>query len=48
MPDKTVQASPAAQGDEVSYSTPQDFGAFVAAETKKWTKVVKDADLKID
>ncbi|WP_427184798.1 Bug family tripartite tricarboxylate transporter substrate binding protein [Bordetella bronchialis] len=48
LEDKAVQASLAAQGDEVLYSSPQDFGRFVQAETRKWTQVVKSADLKID
>jgi len=48
LEDKSVQASLAAQGDEVRYSSPRDFGRFVKAETGKWTQVVKSADLKID
>ena len=28
-------------------NTPQEFGAFVAAETEKWGKVVRDAGIKL-
>ena len=27
--------------------TPSDFGKFLAAETDKWAKVIRDADLKL-
>ena len=46
--DPAVRTALEAQGDEVSYSTPKDFAAFVSAETTKWTKVVKTADLQLD
>lgn len=48
LADNAVKVRLAAQGDEVSYSTPQDFSRFLEAETQKWTAVVKKADLKID
>jgi len=48
LEDKALQTSLAAQGDEVAYSTAQDFAHFVETETKKWTQVVKSADLKVD
>ncbi len=35
-------------GAEVAPSTPEDFGAFMRAEDKKWGELVKKADLKID
>jgi len=46
--DEAVRSGLAAQGDEVAYSTPQDFSAFVAGETEKWTAVVRKAGLKVD
>jgi tripartite-type tricarboxylate transporter receptor subunit TctC len=35
-------------GGEPLISTPEAFGAMIAAETEKWEKVVKSAGLKID
>jgi tripartite-type tricarboxylate transporter receptor subunit TctC len=35
-------------GGEPSPGTPQDFGKFVANETQKWGKVVREANVKID
>jgi tripartite-type tricarboxylate transporter receptor subunit TctC len=35
-------------GAEVASSTPEEFGAFMRAEDKKWGDLVKKADLKID
>jgi tripartite-type tricarboxylate transporter receptor subunit TctC len=48
LKDPAVRAKLEQQGDEVAYSTPKDFGAYVQAETAKWTKVVKIADLRLD
>lgn len=48
LKDEAVKAGLAAQGDEVSYSTAGDFARYIEAESVKWTKVVKTADLKID
>ncbi|HYF18166.1 MAG TPA: tripartite tricarboxylate transporter substrate binding protein [Ramlibacter sp.] len=48
LKDPSVRTGLEAQGDEVAYSTPKDFGAYVNAETVKWTKVVKVADLRLD
>lgn len=33
---------------EVMTSSPEAFGDFIAAETKKWAKVIRDAKLKVD
>jgi tripartite-type tricarboxylate transporter receptor subunit TctC len=33
---------------EVTTSSPDRFGDFIAAETKKWAKVIRDANLKVD
>ncbi|MBT2304452.1 tripartite tricarboxylate transporter substrate binding protein [Variovorax paradoxus] len=48
LKDPGVRAGLERQGDEVAYSSPKDFGAYVQAETAKWTKVVKIADLRLD
>ena len=33
---------------EVMTSSPEQFDAFIAAETTKWAKVIRDANLKVD
>jgi tripartite-type tricarboxylate transporter receptor subunit TctC len=33
---------------EVMTSPPEQFDAFIAAETTKWAKVIRDANLKVD
>jgi tripartite-type tricarboxylate transporter receptor subunit TctC len=38
----------AGDGAEVVASTPEEFGAFIRAETAKWAKVVKDAGIAPD
>ena len=48
LKDDAVRTTLEAQGDEVAYSTPKDFAAYLDAETTKWTKVVKIADLRLD
>jgi tripartite-type tricarboxylate transporter receptor subunit TctC len=48
LKDAAVRTGLEAQGDEVAYSTSKDFGAYVSAESAKWTKVVKIADLRLD
>jgi tripartite-type tricarboxylate transporter receptor subunit TctC len=48
LKDPAVRAALEAQGDEVSYSNPKDFAAFVNAESTTWTKVVRTADLQLD
>jgi tripartite-type tricarboxylate transporter receptor subunit TctC len=35
-------------GGEPLVSSPQAFGAMIAAETEKWAKVVKFADIKVE
>ena len=37
-----------AEGSEVLRMTPQEFGQHVAAETEKWTRVVKQAGIKAE
>jgi tripartite-type tricarboxylate transporter receptor subunit TctC len=33
---------------EVMTTSPDQFNDFIAAETKKWAKVIRDANLKVD
>ena len=37
-----------AQGAQPSGNTPDQFAAFIRAETDKWTKVVKISNAKVD
>lgn len=48
LKDPGVRTVLEAQGDEIAYSNPREFSAFVAAESAKWSKVVKIADLRLD
>jgi tripartite-type tricarboxylate transporter receptor subunit TctC len=43
-----MQVSLAKLGVEASPQTPQEFAAFIAAETQKWTTVATTAGIKID
>ena len=43
-----VAAAFAKLGAEVRPAPPQDFAAFLAAETRKWTEVAKAANIKIE
>jgi tripartite-type tricarboxylate transporter receptor subunit TctC len=36
------------QGVEVVGSSPAAFGQLVHSEVPKWTKVIKDADIKVE
>ncbi len=38
----------AGEGGEIVADTPEEFGAFVRKEIPKWSKVVKDASVKVD
>jgi tripartite-type tricarboxylate transporter receptor subunit TctC len=35
-------------GIEATSSTPEQFAAYIQSETKKWAKVVKDANIKVE
>lgn len=48
LKDPAVRTTLEAQGDEVSYSGPKEFAAFVAGQSATWTRVVKAADLRLD
>ena len=43
-----VKAKIAAQGGEVVAETPEQFAAFIKAETAKWGKVVKESGASVD
>ena len=43
-----VTAAFAKLGAEVQPGRPQDFGAFLAAETQKWSTVARSASIKIE
>ena len=38
----------ARQGAEVRTNTPEEFATFIRAETARWAKVVKDANVKVE
>ena len=46
MADPGVKAKLADQGLTVAGNTPEQFRAFIDSETKKWSKVIKDAGLE--
>jgi len=35
-------------GAELVSSTPEEFGAYIRSESAKWSKVIKDAGIKVD
>jgi len=43
-----VRARLAELGGEVMPMTPAEFGKLVAAETEKWAKVIRAANIKAD
>ena len=43
-----VREALAKLGVDVGGGTPEEFGAHVRAETVRWTKVIKDAGIKIN
>ena len=48
LADAKVKAQLAALGGLAAAGTPADFGKFIAAETEKWGKVVRQAGVKAD
>jgi hypothetical protein len=43
-----VTAAFAKLGAEIQPGRPQDFGAFLAAETQKWSTVARSASIKVE
>lgn len=43
-----VQTRLAADGSEAVGSTPEEFGAHIKAEVAKWSKVIKDAGIRVE
>jgi tripartite-type tricarboxylate transporter receptor subunit TctC len=37
-----------AQGTDPVGSTPEEFGAFMKAETAKWARVIREANIRAD
>ena len=48
LQDPTVRQRFSSEGAEVIGSTPDEFRKFIAGEIAKWTKVVKDAGIKLE
>jgi tripartite-type tricarboxylate transporter receptor subunit TctC len=46
--DPEVRAKLVEAGIEPLVSTPQEMATYVSAETAKWSKVIKDANVKLD
>lgn len=45
---KQVQEGLSAQGFEPTGSAPEEFSAFIARETNKWSRAIKDSGAKLD
>jgi len=43
-----VKAQVENTGSSVAADTPEEFAAFIRAESAKWGKVIKDANIKPD
>jgi tripartite-type tricarboxylate transporter receptor subunit TctC len=48
LADLTIQERIAGLGGEPMPMGPPEFGKFIAAETEKWAKVIRTADIKIE
>ncbi len=47
MKDPAVVSKLSSQGANLIGDTPEQFGTFIASETKKWAKVIKDAGVPV-
>jgi tripartite-type tricarboxylate transporter receptor subunit TctC len=47
MADPSVKAKMAEQGLTLAGNTPEEFRAYIDAETKRWAKVIKDAGVEL-
>jgi len=43
-----LRAAMAQQGVEAQWTSPADFAAFVAADSAKWGKLIRDLGIKVD
>ena len=41
-----MKAKYAAIGNDIAWSTPEEFASFIAEETTRWNKVVRAAGIK--
>jgi tripartite-type tricarboxylate transporter receptor subunit TctC len=48
LEDADVRGKLVAQGFEIVASTPEEFQRFVAAESDKWAKVIREYDIKVE
>jgi tripartite-type tricarboxylate transporter receptor subunit TctC len=48
MKDADLKERFAQLGVDAVSSTPEEFSAFMKAETAKYAKLIKDADIKVD
>ena len=48
LTDPEVKTRLAALGIVPMPATPSEFGTFIAAETEKWTKVIRAGNIKLD
>ncbi len=48
LSDPKIMAQFANVGSVPKAMTPAEFGKFVVADTEKWAKVIKGADIKVD
>jgi tripartite-type tricarboxylate transporter receptor subunit TctC len=46
LPDVRQQLEP--RGVTLVLGTPQELGAFVAADTERWAKLIRDAGIKLE
>ena len=45
---KDIEGRLLAEGSEIGGIPPEEFALYIKAEIAKWTKVVKDANIKIE
>jgi tripartite-type tricarboxylate transporter receptor subunit TctC len=48
LQDPVIRKQMLGQGNEVMGGTPAQFAAYAAAESAKWTKLVKAAGIKVE
>ena len=43
-----VKAKLASMGVDIDTSTPEEFGAFIETEMKKWARVIKEGNIRVE